>query len=66
MKITTTLSSYQVSAILDCMDTKIKALNHVLESENFESDLLDSCKLEIEKCKNLILKLSLKAPLTPH
>ena len=66
MKITTTLSPYEVSAILDCMDTKIKALNHVLESKNFDSYLLDSCKLEIEKCKNLILKLSLKAPLTPH
>lgn len=66
MKITTTLSSYEVSAILDCMDTKIKALNHVLESKNLDSDLLDSCKSEIAKCQNLVLKLSLEVPLTPH
>jgi len=66
MKITTTLSPYEVSAILDCMDTKIKALNHVLESKNFDSDLLDSCKLEIFLCKKLIKKLSFEVPLTPH
>lgn len=66
MKITTTLSPYEVSAILDCMDTKIKALNHVLDSKNLDSDLSDSCKSEIEKCKNLVLKLSFEAPLTPH
>jgi hypothetical protein len=66
MKITTTLSSYEVSAILDCIDTKIKALNHVLESKNLDSDLSDSCKSEIAKCQNLVLKLSLEVPLTPH
>ena len=65
MKITTTLSPYEVSAILDCMDTKIKALNHVLHTKNLDSDLSDSCKSEIEKCKNLVLKLSFEAPLTP-
>lgn len=58
MKITTTLSSYEVSAILDCIDTKIKALNHVLESKNLDSDLSDSCKLEILQCKKLIKKLN--------
>jgi hypothetical protein len=66
MKITTTLSSYEVSAILDCMDTKIKALNHVLDSKNLDSDLSDSCISEIKLCKNLVLKLSLEVPLTPH
>lgn len=58
MKITTTLSAYEVSSIIDCMDTKIKALNHVLESKNLDSDLLDSCKLEILQCKKLIQKLN--------
>ena len=58
MKITVTLSSYEVSEILDSMDTKIKALNHVLESNNLESDLLYSCKLEILQYKKLIKKLN--------
>ena len=66
MKITTTLSAYEVSAILDCIDTKIKALNHVLKSKNLDSDLSDSCISEIKLCKNLALKLSLEVPLTPH
>jgi len=69
MKLTVTLNSYQISIIKDSLDSRLKALNHVLDSnnsysnlldsDNLDSDNLDSCKLEIQQCKNLIKQLTI-------
>ena len=64
MKLTVTLNSYQISIIKDSIDSRLKALNHVLDSNNsysnlLDSDNLDSCKFEIQQCKNLIKQLTI-------
>lgn len=62
MKLTVTLDSQQISIILDCMDTKIKSLNHVIKCNPFDSELLESellqFKNEILKCEKTIKQLS--------
>mgnify|MGYP005997449727 FL=1 len=62
MKLTVTLDSQQISIILDCMNAKIKALNHVIKYNPFDSELLESelleFKKEISKCEKTIKQLS--------
>ncbi|MBB1352379.1 MULTISPECIES: hypothetical protein [unclassified Pseudoalteromonas] len=62
MKLTVTFDSQQISIIIDCMETKIKALNHVIKYNSFDSELLDSellkFKNEISKCEKTIKQLS--------
>ena len=58
MKLNIALSDAEINVILDSMDTKIRALNHILESNSLDSDSLDSCNNELLICKSLVSKLS--------